>query len=70
MHESARQIVESDDIALMSRAKLEKAVSDGFPNGLPGEVDELWYADTSVPGELPQFFELVTRKSLTRNRVV
>lgn len=63
-------IVESDDIALMNRAKLERAILIGFPNGLPEQVDELWYADTSVPGEPPQFFELVARRSPTPNRVV
>jgi len=48
-------VVESGDIALMNRSKLVRAVSDGFPEGLPEQIDELWYADTSVPGILPTF---------------
>jgi len=52
-------IVESDDIALMSQSKLARAISDGFPCGLPDEIDELWYADTSVPMLPPTFSRVV-----------
>jgi hypothetical protein len=51
-------IVESDDIALMNRSKLASAVASGFASGLPPELDELWYADTSVPRHPPPFARL------------
>jgi hypothetical protein len=54
-------IVESNDVALMNRAKLVNAISVGFPDGIPDEVDELWYADTSVPDAEPNFHALVQR---------
>jgi hypothetical protein len=54
-------VVESDDIALMNRSKLLNAVSDGFPEGLPEAIDELWYADTSVPRFPPRFSRIDPR---------
>src|SRR5688572_2689670 len=51
-------IVESDDLALMNQSKLSRAISVGFPNGLPVQIDELWYADTSVPVLPPRFTRL------------
>jgi hypothetical protein len=56
-------IVESDDIALMNQSKLVQAVSDGFPEGLPEAVDELWYADTSVPSFPPRFSRIDARST-------
>ena len=45
-------IVESDDIALMNDLVLLEAIQKGFPDGIDDELDELWYADTSIPEEL------------------
>ena len=49
-------VVESDDIALMSKDKLHAAIADGFPQGLPSGLDELWYADSSAKSG-PIWFE-------------
>ncbi len=60
-------LVESDDIALMNKAKLLEAVRLAFPSGLPVEIDELWYIDTSVPAAPPQFHALTAAVN-TRTR--
>lgn len=45
-------LLESEDIALMNEAKMLAAVRTAFADGpLPG-VDQLWYADTSLPNEI------------------
>ena len=53
-------LLENDDIALMNECKMLEAIREAYPNGLPEGVDELWFADTSVPGE-PQFRDFTTR---------
>jgi hypothetical protein len=45
-------LIESDDIALMNEAKMLEVVRVGFDGGLPPGVDQLWYADTSIPSEI------------------
>ncbi|MCU0574863.1 MAG: hypothetical protein MUC41_18015 [Syntrophobacteraceae bacterium] len=45
-------LVESDDIALMNESKMFEAVRIAFDGGLPPGVDQLWYADTSIPSEI------------------
>jgi hypothetical protein len=51
-------LLESNDIALMNTTKLVDAIRSAFPEGLPSAVDELWYADTSVPGAQHDFHNL------------
>ena len=42
-------LVENDDIALMNERKMLDAIQEAYPNGLPRGVDEVWFADTSIP---------------------
>jgi hypothetical protein len=48
-------LVESSDIALMNQPKLLRAIESAYCNALPPGVDQLWYADTSVPSAEPVF---------------
>jgi hypothetical protein len=50
-------LLESRDIALMNVHKLEEAVREAFPWGLPDGVDELWHVDASVPAVM-EFWNL------------
>jgi hypothetical protein len=50
-------LIESDDVALANRGKLSEALLGALPNGLPEEIDELWYVDSCVP-EAPEFFDV------------
>lgn len=50
-------LLESDDVALMSKEKLVAALRSAFPAGKPESLDEVWYADTSIPNA-PRFFDL------------
>jgi hypothetical protein len=45
-------LVESEDIALMNRCIMLDGVRNAFANRLPEGVDQIWYADTSIPDEL------------------
>lgn len=45
-------LIESDDIALMNEFRMLEAIQEPYPEGLPGGVDEIWYADTSIPTEI------------------
>jgi hypothetical protein len=45
-------LVENDDIALMNEAKLLDAIRKAYPAGPPPGVDQIWYADTSIPSEM------------------
>lgn len=45
-------LVENDDIALMNTPKMRDAIEKAFPADLPQGVDQLWYADTSIPSEV------------------
>jgi hypothetical protein len=45
-------LVESYDVSLMSMHRMLEAIRQAYPTGLPIGVDELWYADTSIPDEV------------------
>jgi hypothetical protein len=45
-------LVDSEDIALMNESKMLTAVRKSFPAGSPPGVDQIWYADTSIPSEI------------------
>jgi hypothetical protein len=45
-------LVENDDIALMNSQRMLEAIRQAYPTGLPVGVDELWYADTSIPDDI------------------
>ncbi|MGA2227786.1 MAG: hypothetical protein ABSH41_25395 [Syntrophobacteraceae bacterium] len=45
-------LVESEDIALMNELKMLAAIRKAFPGGPPPGVDQVWYADTSIPREI------------------
>ena len=42
-------LVESNDIALMNESILLGAIKGAYSHALPPGVDQVWYADTSVP---------------------
>ena len=42
-------LVESSDMALMNQSILLGAIKTAYPHALPQGVDQVWYADTSVP---------------------
>ncbi len=50
-------LIESEDIALMNHSKLTKEIRAGYNGSLPTNVDQIWYADTSIPDDL-QFIDL------------
>jgi hypothetical protein len=54
-------LLESSDLALMNRTLLVNAIARAFADGLPSHLDEVWYADTSVPEGPPIFRELTPR---------
>lgn len=45
-------LVESDDIALMNDGIMWDGLRIAYPEGMPEGVDEIWYADTSIPEEI------------------
>jgi hypothetical protein len=45
-------LVENDDIALMNEWKMLAAIREAYPSGPPPGVDQIWYADTSIPNEI------------------
>ena len=45
-------LVESGDIALMNEGIMFDGIRRAYPEGLPQGVDEIWYADTSVPTDI------------------
>jgi hypothetical protein len=57
-------LIESDDIALMNEAKMLDAIRSTYPQGLPPDIDRIWYLDTSIPTEMEfrDFTELVKEK--------
>jgi hypothetical protein len=48
-------LLESSDIALTSEGTLLAALRDGLPTGVPAVVNEVWYADTSIPEAETEF---------------
>ncbi len=53
-------LVENDDIALMNESKMLDAIRDAYSHGLPRGVNEIWFADTSIPGG-PQFHNFTAK---------
>jgi hypothetical protein len=45
-------LVESDDIALMNDGIMWDGLRLAYPDGLPQGLDQIWFADTSIPEEL------------------
>ena len=45
-------LVESDDIALMNGSVMFEAICRAFPHAATIGVDQIWYADTSIPSEI------------------
>ena len=45
-------LFENHDIALMNNWKMLEAIRAAYPSGLPAGVDQVWYADTSIPSAL------------------
>ena len=45
-------LVESDDIALMNDGIMWDGLSSAYTDGLPQGLDEIWFADTSIPEEI------------------
>lgn len=45
-------LVESDDIALMDDSIMWDGLKQAYPTGLPGGVDQIWFADTSIREEV------------------
>lgn len=45
-------LVDSGDMGSMSDELMLEAIQSAYPNGLPIGVDEIWYADTSIPSEI------------------
>lgn len=45
-------LVENDDISLMNEWKLLESIQKAYPDGLPNGVDQIWYADTSIPNDI------------------
>jgi hypothetical protein len=58
-------LVESEDIALMNDSKMFMAIREAFPAGLSTGMDQLWYADTSVPSDIlfRDFTQLISKRS-------
>ncbi len=52
-------LIENDDIALMNERKMLDAIREAYPNGLPRGVDQVWFADTSIPTD-PLFRDFTT----------
>jgi hypothetical protein len=45
-------LVESDDVALMNDGIMWEGLRSAYPNGMPNGLDEIWFADTSIPEEI------------------
>jgi hypothetical protein len=45
-------LVESDDIALMNDGIMWDGLMAAYPKGMPEGVDEIWFADTSIPEDI------------------
>lgn len=53
-------LIENDDIALMNEARMLEGIQEAYPDGCPPGVDEIWFADTSIPDN-PRFCDFTTR---------
>lgn len=45
-------LIENDDIALMNESMMIEAIRNAYPTGPPPGVDQIWYADTSIPSQI------------------
>ncbi len=45
-------LVESGDIALMNDGIMWDGLRSAYPDGLPKGLDQIWFADTSIPEEI------------------
>ena len=45
-------LVEKKSIVLVSELKMLNAIRKAYPDGLPTYLDEIWYADTSIPSQI------------------
>lgn len=45
-------LIENDDIALMNEEKMLDAIQRAYPDGLPQGVDQILFADTSIPSKI------------------
>jgi hypothetical protein len=62
-------LVESDDIALMNEIIMLKTIREAYPQGLPRDIDELWFADTSIPSEVI-FYNFTQKLRNEKNREI
>jgi hypothetical protein len=65
-------LIESDDIALMNEFRMLEAIQQAYPEALPEGVDEIWYADTSIPTEIEfyNFTKEIKGKSKIKKEVI
>lgn len=45
-------LVESDDMALMNEGLMVEGIKSSYPDNLPTGIDQIWFADTSIPEEI------------------
>jgi hypothetical protein len=45
-------LLDSWDYVLMDEWIMLESIQDAYPDGPPPEVDQIWYADTSIPNEI------------------
>jgi hypothetical protein len=45
-------LVESDDMGLMNEGLMVEGIKSSYPDSLPRGVDQIWFADTSIPEEI------------------
>jgi len=45
-------LLDSWDYVLMNEWIMFEGIQDAYPDGPPPEVDQIWYADTSIPNEI------------------
>jgi hypothetical protein len=45
-------LIQSEDISFMNRVRLAEAVAKAFPDALPDGIDQVWYADATIPQNL------------------
>ena len=42
-------LIQSEDLAFMNRIRLATAIVDAFPKSLPEGINQIWYADATIP---------------------
>jgi hypothetical protein len=53
-------LIENDDLALMNEWKMIDSIRRAYPAGFPLEVDQVWYADTSIPSDI-EFWDFTSK---------